>query len=230
MTRTFFDLKAEEQKNPRPQNFNDDMPWNPLSPRKEVIQAYSEVDFPYDIQIQDRVASKWYAAVKARSDKITQEIIQIYRRKIPNQGDYVFYNVHLYGDDWKGNEHCLPLVIGKYMLPIFKKEKNPETEKVTTTEIMDQKAVYDLPWSKETFDKLIRSSIEPVSLIVYGSAGRRLGISSLDDFREGTTEQLIECGMKGKSLETVIAERNQFVYEKREQSARSSSKIKTTAD
>jgi hypothetical protein len=220
MTRTFFDIKAEEIKNPRPTNFNDEMPWNPLSPRREVIQAYLEVDFPYEITIQDRVASRWYAAVKNRTDKITQEIVQIYRRRIPNQGDFVFYNVHLYGDDWKGNEHCLPLVMGKYMLPIFKREKNPETEKVTTNEVMDQRIVYDIPWTKEGFDKLVKSSIDPVSLIVYGSAGRRLGISSLEDFREGTTDDLIQCGTRGKSLESVLAEKNQFYYDKREKSIR----------
>lgn len=218
MTRIFFDLKAEEQKNPRPPNFNEDMPWNPLSPRKEVLQAFNEVDFPYEISIQDRVASKWYAAVKGRLDKITQEVQQIYRRRVAGQGDFVFYNVNLYGEDWKGNEHSFPLLVGRYQMPIFKKEKNPETDKVSTTEIMDQRTIYDIPWSRELFDKLIKSSVDPISLIVYGSAGRRLGITSLEDFREGTTEQLIECGLKGKSLETVLAERNQFVYEKREQS------------
>lgn len=220
MVRTFFDLKAEEQRNPRPSNLKDDNPWNPMSPRREVIEAYDNVDFSYESTIQDRVASRWYSLVKGRYEKITQEVQQIYRRRIPNQGDYVFYNVLLHGDDWKGNEHTLPLVIGKYQMPIFKKEKNPETEKITTNEVMDHRTIYDIPWSKETFDKLLDSAVEPISLIVYGSAGRRLGISSPEDFREGSTDDLIQCGLKGKSLESVIAERNQFIYEKREQSTR----------
>lgn len=220
MVRTPFDLAAEEKKNPRPSNLKDDNPWNPLSPRSEIIAAYNAVEFSYESTIQDRVSSKWYAQVKGRPEKITQEVQQIYRRRVPTIGDFVFYNVLLYGEDWKGNEHGLPLVMGKYQMPIFKKEKNPETDKVSTTEVMDHRTMYDIPWSKETFDKLIDSAVEPISLIVYGSAGRRLGISSLEDFRQGTTDELIECGLKGKSLEAVIAEKQQFTYEKREQSTR----------
>jgi hypothetical protein len=214
--RTFFDIKKEELKNPKPANFSEDLPWNPLSPRREVIEAYNAVSFQYEPTLQDRVASKWYALVKGRPEKITQEITQFYRRKIPQQGDFIFYNVMLYGEDWKGNEHDLTMVVGKYQMPVFKKERNPETDKVTTTEVMDHKTVYDIKWSKEIFDNLLESATEPVSLIVYGSAGRRLGISSMEDYREGATEDLVECGTKGKSLATILAERNQFIYEKRE--------------
>ena len=51
-------------------------------------------------------------------------------------------------------------------------------------------------------------------MIIYGSAGRRLSISSVDDYRNGAIEDLIQCAMKGKSLESVLAEKNQFTYEK----------------
>jgi hypothetical protein len=216
MVRTFFDIKPIEAANPRPAWVKEDDPWNPFSPRREVIKAFEEVNFKYEFNGQDRGASIWYGLVKGRPEKITQEITQMYRRRIPTEGEFIFYNVLLRGEDWKGNEHDLPLIMGRYELPIFKREKDPATDKVSTTEIIDHRTKYDIPWSVETFDKLADSFVEPISLIVYGSAGRRLGITSLEDFRNGSIDDLIQCGTKGKSLDSVIAERNQFYYEKRE--------------
>jgi hypothetical protein len=217
MVRTFFDIKKAEQENPRPAWVKEDDPWNPLSPRKEVIDAYNAVNFPYEISGQDRKASIWYGLVKIHPEKITQEITQFYRRRIAGEGEFIFYNVLLRGEDWKGNEKDLDLLVGRYNMPIFKKDRNPENNKVTTTEILDHKPKYDIPWSKETFDKLLDSTVESPSLIVYGSGARRIGITSVDDFREGSIDDLIQCGMKGKSLDSVIAERNQFTYEKVQQ-------------
>ena len=217
MVRTFFNLKAEEQKNPRPKDLNEDQAWNPLSPRREIIEAYQAVNFPYEKTGQDRVADRWYALVKGRPEKITQEIAGFYRQRIPNEGEYLFYNVLLRGEDWKGNEHDLPLIRGRYQIPIFRREKNPETDKVTAPEIHDQKTCYDIKWSQELFDKLLESAIDPVSLTVYGPGAKRLSVLSAEDYREGNIEDLIQCGLKAKSLATVLAEKNQFVYEKREQ-------------
>lgn len=216
MVRTFFDLKAEEKINPRPADLKDDEPWNPLSPRPEVIKAHAEVNFPYETTVHDRALSQWYALVKARPQKVTQEITQFYRIRIPQQGEYMFYNVVLRGEDWKGNEHDAALLKGRYQMPIFKRDIDPATDKVTTSEIKDHRTVYDIKWSPEHFDKLMESAVDPVSLVLYGSAGRRLGILSIDDFRNGTFDDLLQVGLKGKSLEAVVAEKNQFTYEKRE--------------
>lgn len=217
MVRTFFDLKKAEEANPRPSWVKEDDPWNPLSPRKEVIDAYNAVNFPYEITGQDRKSSIWYGLVKIKPEKVTQEITQFYRRRIAGEGEFIFYNVLLRGEDWRGNEKDLDMLVGRYNLPIFKKDRNPENNKVTTSEILDHKPVYHIPWNKETFDDLMESTVESPSLIIYGPGSRRIGLSSVDDFREGSIDDLIQCGMKGKSLDSVIAERSQFTYEKIQQ-------------
>ena len=216
MVRTPFDLKKIEENNPKPSTYNEDEPWNPLSPRKEIIKAYAEANYPYEKTVHDRAADEFYALVKGRAEKVTQEITQFYRIKIPAEGEFMFYNVLLRGEDWKGNEHDLAQLEGRFSMPLFRKEKDPATDKVTTSQINDHKNVYDIPWTIKTFDKLMESAGDPISLIVYGSAGRRLGIHSIEDYREGDIADLIQCGLKGKSLEAVLAERNQFTFEKTE--------------
>jgi hypothetical protein len=214
MVRMFFDLKKLETDNPRPTNLGEDEPWNPFSPRKEVLKEYAENKYPYEKTVHDRAADEFYALVKGRPEKMTQEVTQCYRIKVPMEGEFLFYNVAIRGEDWKGNEHDFAQSEGKYSKPIFRKEKDPQTDKVTTSQINDHKPVYDILWSKERFDELLKSAIDNLSLVVFGSAGRRMSISSIDDYRAGNIEDLIQSSMKTKSLESVLAEKNQFTYEK----------------
>jgi hypothetical protein len=60
----------------------------------------------------------------------------------------------------------------------------------------------------------MQSAIDNVSLIIYGTAGRRVAVHSVEDYRDGDYDDVVQCGMKGKSLESVIAERNQYTFEK----------------
>ena len=214
MVRTFFDLKKLETENPRPTNLGEDEPWNPFSPRKEVLKEYAANKYPYEKSVHDRAGDEFYALVKGRADKMTQEVTQCYRINIPMEQEYIFYNVSLRGEDWKGNEHDYAMLEGRYSMPDFRKEKDPQTDKVTTSQINDHHNVYSMGWNKERFDELLKSATDNISMVIYGSAGRRLSISSVDDYRNGAIEDLIQCAMKGKSLESVLAEKNQFTYEK----------------
>jgi hypothetical protein len=214
MVQTPFDLKQLEENNPRPSTLGEDEPWNPISPKKEVLKAYADAKYPYEKTVHDRAADEFYALVKGRPEKITQEVTQVYRRKIATEGEFIFYNLTLRGEDWKGNIFDYAMLEGTYSMPLFRKEKDPQTDKVTTSQINDHRTVYNIPWSKEKFDELLNSTIDNLSMIIYGTAGRRLGISSVDDYRDGTMEDLIQCAMSGKSLESVLAEKNQFTYEK----------------
>ena len=214
MVRTFFDLAKLEKENPRPTTIGEDDPWNPFSPRKEVLEEYAKAKYPYEKTVHDRAGDEFYALTKGKADKMTQEISQCYRMSIPMEGEFIFYNATIRGEDWKGNEHDYAVLEGRYSMPIFRKEKDPQTDKVTTSQINDHKQVCDIPWSKDKFDELLKSATDNLSLIIYGSAGRRLSISTVDDYREGTIEDLVQCNLRGKSLESVLAEKNQFTYEK----------------
>lgn len=214
MVRTFFDLKKLEETNPRPITLGEDEPWNPFSPRKEVLKAYAENKYPYEKTVHDRAGDEFYGLTRGKPDKMTQEVTQCFRINIPMEGEFIFYNVAIRGEDWKGNEHDYAMLEGRYAMPVFRKEKDPATDKVTTSQINDHRNVYNTLWTKEKFDELLKSAIDNLSMIIYGTAGRRFSISAIEDYREGAIEDLIQCGRHGKSLESVLAEKNQFTYEK----------------
>lgn len=201
--------------------------YHPLYPRREILAEYDKVKgIEYEKSVHDRAYEEWHALVKGR--KVTQEVSQIYRRKIANEGEFLLYNVLYTGHDWKGNEKDFATLNGRYDKPIFRLEKDPQTQEVTSTQISSHRTIHDIPYTKEKLDELFEMATEPISLIVYGTSGRRLGLQSVEDYREGTIEDLIVSANKGKSLQSVLAEKNQFTYEKRESSGSGSSSNNTT--
>jgi hypothetical protein len=186
---------------------------HPLYPRREILEEYKKVGFEYEKQHDDRPYEEWYALVKGR--QVTQEVSQIYRKKVTGEGEFLMYNLHLRGTDWKGNPREFDTLWGRYSKPIFMLEKDPATQNVTSTQISSHETIHDVPFSKQKLEELLEMSTEPISLVVYGSANRRYGIQSIEDFLNADHDDLVMCGNKGKSLESVIAEKNQFTYEKR---------------
>ena len=215
MTRIPYDLKVAEKANPRPKDLPDDAHYNPWSPRPEVLQAYKDANSAYEKDVHDRAGDEFYELVNPQPDSITQELTQVYRIKIPNQGEFMYYDLMLRGNDWKGNEHDYALREGIYKMPVFRFERDPSTKKVISSQINDHTRTYNIPWSVEKFDKLMESAVEGLSLVIH-NAGHRVGIRNIDTFRNGGYDDIVEAGRTGKSLETVLAEKNQFSYEKRE--------------
>lgn len=189
---------------------------HPLFPRKEILAEYEKVGFDYDETIEDRVYKRFYELSTSRP--VRMEIPQMYRLKKPGskEGEYIFYNVKLTGSDWKGNDTEFTYVKGRYEKPIFKLEKNPETQKLSAKEVNSHQRVYDIPFTKESFDKLLEAATDPLSLIVMASSGKKFGIQSVDEFRNGSIDDLIISATKGKSLDAVVAEKNTYTYERRE--------------
>ena len=202
---------------------------HPLFPRPEILAEYAKVNggdnekdkdkqgIQYERTVQDRGYEQWHYMVKGRP--VYQEVTQIYRRRVTGEGEFLLYNLELTGTDWKGNEQTFSTLLGRYEKPIFRLEKNPETQEISSTQISSHKTVYDIPYTRARLDELLDMASEPISLVVYGTAGRRLGLQSIEDYRNGNIEDLIVCSNKGKSLEAVLVEKNQFTYEKRESSS-----------
>lgn len=197
---------------------------HPLYPRREILAEHKKVGFEYEKTVHDRAYEQWYSLVKGR--RVTEEVTQIYRRKIANEGEFLLYNVIYRGEDWKGNQQDFSTLLGRYEKPIFRLDKDPQTQAVIAKEISSHKTIYDIPYSQEKLNDLLDAAIDPISLIVYGPGSRRYGVQSLEDYRNGTIEDLAICADKGKSLETVLAEKSQFTYEKREQKEKRQGKDK----
>lgn len=215
MTRIPYDLHAAEKANPRPKDLPDDAHYNPWSPRPEVLQAYREANSDYEKDVHDRAGDEFYERVNPQADSMTAELTQVYRIFIPNQGEFMYYDLMLRGNDWKGNEHDYALREGLYKKPLFRYERDPSTKKVTSSQINDHVRIYNIPWSVERFDELMKSAIDSPSLVIH-NAGHRVGIRNIDTFRNGAYDDVVLAGNTGKSLETVLAEKNQFSYEKKE--------------
>jgi len=231
MTRTTYNLAAAENANPRPKDLPDDAHYNPWSPRPEVLQAYKDANYVYEKDTNDRAADIFYEQVNPQPDSLTQELTQVYRIKIPNEGEFMYYDLMLRGNDWKGNEHDYSLRDGIYKMPVFRFERDPSTKKVTNSQINDHKRTYNIPWSQEKFDQLMESSIEGLSMVIH-NAGHRIGIRDVKTFRDGDYDDVVQAGLKGKSLDAVLAEKNQFTYEKvtSKQQTQSTNKKAATAE
>jgi hypothetical protein len=183
---------------------------HPLYPRREITSEYKKVGMEYETTPHDRAYQHFYAQTRGRA--IDAEVTQIYRKKVAKEGEYLLYNLHLTGTDWKGNEQEFSTLWGRFEKPIFKLEKNPETQAITATQIASHKTVHDIPFTREKLDELLEMATEPVSLIVFGIGGRKFSIFSIEDYRNGTIEDLVTAGDKGNSLETTLAEKKQFTY------------------
>ena len=191
---------------------------HPLYPRREILAEYENVKMEYEKTVHDRKYEWWHAQTRGRATR--PEITQIYRKKIAKEGEYLLYNITWRGTDWKGNEEEFSTLMGRYEKPIFRIEKNPQTQEVSSSQVQGHKTIHDIPYTKERLDELLDIASEPVSLIVFGVGNRRYTVQSLEDYKNGSIEDLVTCADKGKSLDTVLAERNQFTYEKREQKDR----------
>jgi hypothetical protein len=215
MVRVPYDLAAAEKANPRPKDMGEDEHYNPWSPRPEVLRAYKDANSKYEKDVHDRAGDEFYELVNPQADSMTQELTQVYRIRIANEGEFMYYDLLLRGNDWKGNEHDFAHREGIFKMPLFRFERDPSTKKVTNSQINDHKRTYNIPWSPKQFDELMESAVENISLVIH-DAGHRIGIRDIHAFRDGNYEDVVQSGIKGKSLEAVIAERNQFTYEKRE--------------
>ena len=187
---------------------------NPLYPRKEVTSEYEKVGMEYEPSVHDRKYRWWYAQIRGRTT--SAEIDAIYRRRVLKEGEFLLYHITWTGTDWKGNEEQFSTLLGRYEKPIFQMERNPQTQEVTSTQVRSHKTVHDVPFTNDKLEELLAIAAEHVKFYVYGPGNRRYGVQSVNDYRNGTVEDLITCADKGKSLDTVLAERNQFTYEKRE--------------
>jgi hypothetical protein len=188
---------------------------NALSPRRDVLLEYDKVKFEYERNVQDRTYEIFYAQSKGR--KTTKEVSQIYRRKVPNEGEFLMYNMTLRGNDWKGNDQEYSMLQGRYDKPMFRLEKDPQSQEVTSRQISGYKTIHDIPFSKEKVNEILEMSIEPLSLIVIGPDGKKYSIQSVDEFREGSLEDLVATIRQGKSLLSILKERGQYTWTKQEE-------------
>lgn len=202
---------------------------HPLLPDKLITAEFEKVKFDYEPTVHDRAYDQFYKLVKGRDIFITTS--QILRIRITGKGEFLLHGGSFRGTDWKDNQCDFYTLLGRYEKPIFRKEKDPATQEVTSTQISSHETIYTIPFTKQKLTEILEFASESVSLAVQdGPTGRIWGIQSLDDFKEGSIEDLVVSSKTGKSLQAVHAEKNQFTYEKRELKSTTTTNSRTTKD
>lgn len=199
---------------------------HPLCPNPLVIKEHEKVKFPYEESIQDRAYAKWYAISKGRP--VEQEVSQIYRVSKPGRGEYLLWTLILRGSDWKGNPTDFSLLTGKYEKPIFRLEKNPETQEIKTDQVTSHQTIYTTEYTSAKLNDLLEMAVEPISLVAVAPSGKRFGILSIEDFKNGTIDDLIQSASRGRPVETIVAERERNEFRTTTDQIKQQPRINTT--
>lgn len=186
---------------------------HPLLPHPEVTRTYQENKFKYDKTVQDLNYERWYNETKKigkiSTGKISILIKQMFRLRRMGQ-DYIFYDAMLYGTDRTGNRLGFDVRLGLYQKPIFRKRIDQRSDEIISHEIEAKETVYEYEYTPDLFDTLLEQSIEEsetshLSLVVV-SPTRNYTIPDIQEFRDGTYQELIEIGRTGKSLSSIRKE------------------------
>jgi hypothetical protein len=166
--------------------------------RIPVYKTYQKVGQVYERTIHDRTWDWWINLVSAEpvaNQEIKKVISQIYRTKDQATGsEYLFYNVELSGNDWKGNRKDFSYMEGVVEgMPIFNYEKSPSNNKIIsgTTQVLEIVKEYTIPFKKEKVEELSIWFKNPLSCIVIASDGRKYSCS-LDEFRDMPYNELVK--------------------------------------
>ncbi len=124
-----------------------------IHPQRIVVyKTYQKVGQSYERTIHDRTWDWWINLVSAEpvaNQEIKKVIPQIYRTKDQATGsEYLFYNVELSGNDWKGNRKDFSYLAGVVEgMPVFNYEIEPSTNKIIsgTTQVLEVKREYTIP-------------------------------------------------------------------------------------
>jgi hypothetical protein len=164
--------------------------------RIPVYKAYAEVDAWFDRSIHDRVWHWWITIVtgdRIKQQEITKEIPQVYRIK-DSKGEWLFYNVNLYGRSWEGNRKDFSYVEGRIEgMPEWEKQIDPATGKIipgTTPQMFDTHTIYTIKFTKDKVDELHQYFKTPLSCIVIAEDGRKYSCT-LSEFRDMPYEALV---------------------------------------
>ena len=177
---------------------------HPLLPHPKVTELFKDNEFKYDKKIQDINYDNWYSEVK--KSKITIQIHQMYRVRRFHEGvqkDYIFYDAMLYGTDRKGNKAVFDVRLGVYQSPTFRKQIDDRTDKIISHEIQNWDTVYEYEYTPELLDDLLLKSTEDDLKLNVITPGRIYTVPDIQDFRDGTYQELAEIGRTGKSLSTI---------------------------
>jgi hypothetical protein len=169
-----------------------------LFPPQEVVKAFEKVGHEYERTCHDRAYQEWFyplmTAEPVAKQDIKKSISQLYRIKDSDGKEWLFYNVDLSGNDWKGNRKDFSYLEGVIEgMPIFNYEVEPSTNKVVpgTTQVLEVIKKYTIPFKKEKVEELSKHFRNPVGCVIVARDGRKYSVS-LEQFKSMAYSELID--------------------------------------
>jgi hypothetical protein len=163
-----------------------------------AYKAFEKVSQQYERTVHDRVWDWWINLVTAgpvKDQQIKMVIPQICRTKDPTTGnEFLYYHVDMSGKDWKGNRKDYNYVEGiAEGIPVFNYEVEPSTNTIIpgTTQVLEVKKEYTIPFTKAEVEKIAPYFRNPLSCIVIAPDGRKYSCS-LPHFRDMSYTELID--------------------------------------
>lgn len=167
-----------------------------------VKAEYDKHEFPYTETTEDQRHADFLQKTKGSTHKL--RINTIYRVRLMNQKEYLYYHYTIFGESISGNEHTDSQIAGKYEFPIFHKNFDNATNKLISTYIDRKETRYDIEFSPKNLQDILRKGeIEYPTAFVIDNGARKYGGFSYDDFKDATFDQLLAAGRKG-DVEHVI--------------------------
>jgi hypothetical protein len=166
--------------------------------RSKILKAYEDADFHKDETCNDIAYTRHFlplvtAQQKDRPRPVTKEVQGIYRLKDKGK-EYLIYHALFRGTDWKRNEVNFSMLMGRYQLPKFRYEIDPNTNEVITekTQVQGLDTVYDIPFSKEKAKELIDMSVTGFpTLVIIDPVGGKKYSCLIDEFIKEEFDVLI---------------------------------------
>jgi hypothetical protein len=191
------------------------------SVHKDTIKSYSKLKQPVPDSV--RLATlrpgermlKMITEMKGKPPEIKTTITRVLRLKDKGSGkEYLVYNKHLEFNDLNGNLHQLDYTNCNSHPEAEGRVLRDNTYKITGSEITGVNNVFDVPWSKAEFEKLLKTDVTEgkgtqfaISFTktkggggsVYNSKEMCFSVKNAEDFANAKFEELVELGRRGLS-------------------------------
>jgi hypothetical protein len=157
---------------------------------------------------------KQITEMKGKPPEIKTTISRVLRLKDKESGkEFLVYYKHLEFNDLNGNLHTLDYTNCNSHPEVEGRVLRDNTYKITGSEITEIKNVFDVPWSKAEFEKLLKTDVTEgkgtqfaISFTktkgggsVYNSKEMCFSVKNPEDFANGKFEELVELGRRGLS-------------------------------
>lgn len=184
------------------------------SPEGEA--AYKEIGMPYPEEMYDDWYNKFLKLTKNTPEKDVKRHIQNMKRYITSSGEeYLIHDMSEERSDPLGNrKRFYRGNLGKYGKPIphYEIKVDPEegyakSKIVTGIDMVED--CYSIPFTKENIDKVVKYCDGNTSFCIQKQdhqSGRRIGVRSLEEWKNGKVEELLRFGHSASSYEKQILE------------------------